>query len=745
MIKDFIPRLYQQTILATCASKNTLVVLPTGMGKTNIALMLAAHRLNLYPVSKILVLAPTKPLVEQIMNVFKRHLELDEKKTVMFTGFVKPEKRVMMWGNAQIIASTPQGLENDVLNSKIKLDDVSLLVFDEAHRAVGDYSYVWLAKKYLDAANFPRILALTASPGSDIEKINEVITNLFIEDVEIRTSEDPDVMPYIKPIDIKWVEVELPDELKDIQKYLKDSYASKLEEISQYNYLEGAQATFESKTDILKLQGILQAEIAQGNRDFGVMKCLSLTAEAMKVQHALELLETQGISTLMIYLENIYKESATTKTKAVLNLVKDINFKSAFIKTRQLSELSIEHPKLAKLVEILKKRIEAAADYKAIVFTQYRDSGQKIVDEINKINKINAKLFVGQAKRKVNGLSQKRQLEMLDGFRKAEFNILVSSSVGEEGLDVPEVDEVLFYEPIPSAIRHIQRRGRTGRQKKGFVTILITKNTRDEGYRWSAFHKEKRMYRLLKDMKGKLRFGAVSSDAGAGNMALSDFSNKENKKENKIVIYADFREKGSGAMKELLANNVDLKLERLGIGDYVLSKNVAVECKIQEDFIDSLIDGRLFKQLKELKAAYLKPMLVVEGDRDLFSIRNIHPSSIRGMLAAIAVSFNIPVIYTKNFRDTAAMILSIAKREQEEYGAIFALHGAKPSSFREQQEYIISSLPGIGPALAKPLLEKFKTIKNIITAEEKELKEVDLIGDKKAKMIKEIIEKEYDA
>ena len=180
MIKNFEPRLYQQTIFATCAEKNTLVVLPTGMGKTNIFLMLASLRLKQYPNSKILFIGPTRPLIDQYKEVFKKHFEIDESKLVVFTGFVKPEKRAELWKDAKIIFSTPQGLENDIISRRINLEEVSLLGFDEAHKAVKNYSYVWIAKQYNKLARFPRIIALTASPGSDVEHISEVCKNLFI-------------------------------------------------------------------------------------------------------------------------------------------------------------------------------------------------------------------------------------------------------------------------------------------------------------------------------------------------------------------------------------------------------------------------------------------------------------------------------------------------------------------------------------------------------------------------------------
>jgi Fanconi anemia group M protein len=147
MIKDFVPRLYQETIFSTTVSKNTLVVLPTGMGKTAIAMMLASFRLKQFPNSKILILSPTRPLINQHMTTFQKFMNIDETHFAVFSGEVTPEKRAEMWKEKQIIFSTPQGLENDIISSRIKLEDVSLLVFDEAHRAVGDYSYVFVAKQ----------------------------------------------------------------------------------------------------------------------------------------------------------------------------------------------------------------------------------------------------------------------------------------------------------------------------------------------------------------------------------------------------------------------------------------------------------------------------------------------------------------------------------------------------------------------------------------------------------------------
>jgi len=709
-----------------------LVVLPTGMGKTNIFLMLAAHRLNQYPNSKILLIGPTRPLIDQYYKVFEKHFEINNENMAIFTGLVKPEKRAELWKKSKIIFSTPQGLENDIIGNKIKLDEVSLLGVDEAHRAVGDYSYVFIAKQYEKKARYPRIIGLTASPGSELEKINEVLQNLYIEDIEVRTDNSPDVKEYIQELKINWIKVELPENFKTIQKFLDNSYKSKLHEIKKHGYISSIQLYGKSKKDLLGLQAKLQGEIASGNRDFSILKSVSLAAEAMKVQHAIELIETQGIDPLIKYLEGIDNQSRTSKVKAVQNLVRDINFRSALIKTRSLYEKGIEHPKLEELKKIISKKI-GSPGYKLIVFTQYRDSGVKIVDELNSMGDVNAVLFVGQAKKNGTGLSQKNQIEILEKFKNNEYNVLVSSSVGEEGLDIPQVDSVIFYEPIPSAIRHIQRRGRTARMEKGEVMILMTKNTRDEAYRWTAHHKEKRMYRTLENLKKNMIMKKVNTD-------LSKYIEKAVD----IKISADYREKGSGVIKELIDLGVNIDLKQLEVADYICSSRCGIEFKTAPDFVDSLIDRRLLQQVRELKQNFEKPLIIIEGTQDIFSIRNVHPNAIRGLIATIAVSFGVPMLHTKNHKETASLILAIAKREQDEYGKEFSPHRVKkPLTIKEQQEYLISALPGVGPSLARPLLSKFGSVKNIINSTEDELKDVELIGDKKAKKIRDVVDESY--
>jgi ERCC4-related helicase len=745
-LKGFQPRLYQETIFSTASTKNTLIVLPTGLGKTAIALMLAVQRLNSFPNSKIVMLSPTKPLAEQHLKSFKRFITLPEEQMAVFTGLMSPEKRQALWKKVRFVSSTPQGLENDAISNKIDISEVSLLIFDEAHRAVGDYSYAFIAGAYEKRAKFPRILALTASPGSTAEKIKEVCKNLSIEAVEIRSESDPDVKPYVQNIDIEWVNVELTPEFLQVVKYLKDCFNSKIDDLNRLGYLGKIPASIGRK-DLIMLQGNLHSKLAAGEKDYEAMQCISVIAQAMKVQHALELIETQGIQQLREYFEKLQEDSESTKVKAVKNLVADANFKSAIAKTRIIIEKGLDHPKVAKLNEIILSEVSKKKTIKIIIFTQYRDSATRIIEELSKIPEVTPNMFVGQAKRKNTGMNQKEQKAMLEKFSNGDFNTLVATSIGEEGLDIPQVDIVVFYEPVPSAIRTIQRRGRTGRQEAGRVIMLVTKNTRDEIYRWSAFYKEKRMKSTLSDLKTSLSLSGYlaasrkeENEKRDENARLSEF----NPEGQAIKMIVDCREKGSLLLRELSNQGVYIVLENLDTADYVLSSRVAAEIKRVPDFVDSIIDGRLLSQLKSLKESYERPIIIIEGEEDIYSARKIHPNAIRGMLATIAVSYGIPILPAKTFRESAALLSVIARREQINEGRDFQMHSEKHRETEDgQQEYVVSSLPGIGADLARELLCEFGTVGKVFSATEEELKKVNLIGDKKARAVRKIIEEEY--
>ncbi|MBS3162980.1 DEAD/DEAH box helicase [Candidatus Woesearchaeota archaeon] len=724
-IKGFTPRLYQQTILNSTMKNNTLVCLPTGRGKTKIALLAAVHRLNNFPKSKIIFLTPTKPLAAQIAEEFKVNSTIE--RVDVFTGETKPEERERIFKEADVIVSTPQGMSNDIINGKIDLRNVSMIVFDECHRAAGEYDYVWIAKQYQRLSLYPRIIGLSASPGSDLDKITEVCQNLFIEDIEVRNDNDPDLKPYVQETKVDYVEIELPKDFKEARDFLQKGLKQKLHLLKELNATDTV--NIETKTQLLMAQKEIQKRLSTGERDLALWQSISIIAESMKLQYCIELLETQGIGATYEYMKKLNKEAETTKVKATKNLVIDENFKAAYYKVTNLFEAKEEHPKIGKLIEIVTKEIGRCE--KILIFNNYRDSAAKLKLELDKIPGVKCELFVGQTKKNGTGLTQKKQIQLLEDYKAGKFNVIIGTSVGEEGIDIPAVDLIVFYEPVPSAIRTVQRRGRTGRQEKGRVLVLVTKGTRDEAYRWTAFHKEKRMHTILKDLKNKLMLTKPQE------VTLSSFDSK-------IKIYADSREKASGVMKYLVENNIDVKMQNLDVGDFQLSDNVIVERKEVKDFVDSIIDKRLLDQVKDMKLNFEKPLIIIEGNDDIYSVRNIHANAIRGMLAWITIDMKIPVVHTRDSRDTAEMLITIAKREQGDSLGNFSIRGEKkPLSDKELKEFIIAGLPGVGTQLARNLLEEFRTVKNVVNASNEELQKVEKIGKKKAEDIRKILDEKY--
>ena len=452
-----IPRLYQQELFYRAKDKNSLVILPTGAGKTLIGFLLAKYRMNK---GKILFLSPTKPLCVQHMNSFGGG--------IVITGEIKPDERKKLYDENKIIFATPQTIENDIISNRIDLEKFSLIIFDEAHRAVGNYSYVFIARQYRKNKN-GLILALTASPGDSEEKIKEICNNLFIS--QILYKNEKELADYLKMKEIKKIYVELPNEIKVIIKILRRGLNRRLKEINMKDA---------KKRDLLKLRKELISK-----RD---LISLSKIAEIIKLMYAIELLETEGIEPLKNFFRKIIKES--NKIKANKRLLNDLEFREAMRKT---FSIKFEHPKYEKLKEIVEKN-----KGKKIIFVQYRNTAERVINFIKNVSK--PVMFVGQK----NGMTQKKQVEILDDFKKGKYDTLVCTSIGEEGLHIDRADLGIFFEPVPSGLRMIQRKGRIGRTNFGEIYILITKGTIDEKYYWIAKYKERKMKENIKEVSSQL-------------------------------------------------------------------------------------------------------------------------------------------------------------------------------------------------------------------------------------------------
>ncbi|MEA3329879.1 MAG: DEAD/DEAH box helicase family protein [Nanoarchaeota archaeon] len=503
---NIIPRDYQENIFEKIKDKNSLVVLPTGIGKTLIALMLTIYRMEKYPLQKIVFLAPTRPLAEQHFEYFKKHLPDLFAQMDLFTGKIVSENRKKIWNHAEIIFSTPQCIANDLEKNMYNLSEVSLLIEDEVHRCVKNYAYTFVAKKYRAQAEFPQLLGLTASPGSDKKSIKTICENLAINHVEIRTRESPDVVPYIQELEIQTIKVPFPKKFDEIRILLKQIYQKNTDYLKIKNLIQGPANKITLLQCQTRLFNILKSNSKNPSLFLGISRC----AQALKISHALDLLETQTLYSLNCYFEKLQEQARQDQSKAVKNIIASAEFTQSLNLLNELLSKKLEHPKLLELKSIIKDKISENKKARIIVFAQFRDSVNCISKELNKIKNVKSEVFIGQAKKAGSGLSQKEQMQIIRNFSSGKFNILIATSIGEEGLDIPEVNAVIFYEPVPSAIRKIQRAGRTARLMSGELIMLITKDTKDEGTYWSAHHKEKKMHNAIKDINQDLKSGKLN-------------------------------------------------------------------------------------------------------------------------------------------------------------------------------------------------------------------------------------------
>ncbi len=732
-------RLFQLDLAANALKASSLIVVPTGLGKTVIALLVLLARLDL---GKVLFLAPTKPLVEQHASFLRRVLR-DESMVFLLTGESPPSTRAESWKNARIVVSTPQVIENDLLSRRIDLEDVSLVIFDEAHRGVGNYAYVYIAGRYAREAERPLVLGITASPGSQPERIAEICTNLGIENIQTKSEGDPDVAPFVHQREIEWVRLTVPEELLKIKTAIEEVLKSRIDDLNLLGVSQVRIDSKASKKELLALQAALVSS-AKRQANHATFKGISVMAEILKLQHAVELAETQGTSALLRYFQRLEGEALSKSgSKASRRIMQDPKFRQAMA---ALQQMTVEHPKPAAVKKILQDQIEAKPDSRIMVFTNYRDTASALLKMLKGDPLIRAVRFVGQSSREDDeGLSQKKQAEILQRFRSGDFNVLIATSVGEEGIDIPSTDLVLFYEPVPSEIRSIQRKGRTGRARAGRVVVLIAKGTRDEAYYWISDRKEKTMQRQMRGLSANA-FESRTREPSLRQMQINEVSNSfENPAKEKVEglgsILVDPREREMGKLLE--ARGLSITLKNLDVGDYVISDRVAVERKTAQDFVASVIDPErnLFRQISDLSRAYDRPVLILEG-RDLYS-RAVSPNSIRGALAAVAVDWGLPIIPTDDQEETASIIAMLSAREHRE-GREPKVHGHKTArTLAEQQEYLISAIPSVGPAVARNLLKHFGSIERIMTASEAELQQVEKVGPKIAERIRELVGGEY--
>ena len=484
-------RAYQLESLKTALGGSTLMVMPTGFGKTAVQWMMMAEHLR-RGAKKILLIAPTTGLVDQQWRMAKERLAVDESTLVKYTGDTSPAKREELWASATIVFATAQVIDNDVVSEKISLDDVALLIVDEAHHAVGNHAFAKVGRHYRRQAKHPRVLAATASPGTKEEQIRAVAKELNIGFLNYTRKSDPLLTPYAVELDVNLHYLDLPEQLQHIINPVQAYYTKEVESLQRLGFLAPVQ--YVSSKHLEKAQ--LRASRAIQHRDVRAYDAARKIADLRRLLMVLNLIQTQGMGSTKLFLDRAEEEqSGERKTSRFINTPIIRNLRDS------LKDCEEFHPKHEAMKDLVDSAFQTNPEGKVILFTEFRDTVDLLAEKFDTHETVRPGRFIGQSSRgSSKGMSTKEQLAQLEKFRQGEINLLIATSVGEEGLDVPAADMVILYEPVPSAIRLIQRRGRTARQRDGSVHVLIAKETKDVYVQNASELQEERMNAILTKM-----------------------------------------------------------------------------------------------------------------------------------------------------------------------------------------------------------------------------------------------------
>lgn len=761
-------REYQVYLANASLTQSTLVVLPTGTGKTAVSMLVSAERLLEQNGGTCLMLAPTKPLVEQHAQNYREKLDIAESQICVLTGETPPEERGQIWDEGRsVVIATPQVIENDVLADRISLRDVIHLTIDECHNATGNYPYVYLANKYASVSESPLVTGLSASPGDTKSDVLQICENIGVAGIEVMTEDDPRLAPYVYETEIDERFIDIDEDILSIRDSLQDVYKQRLKNLKQADYID----TAAKSTSIGKLQrsrGRIQSAMNSGESE--AYQAMSFWAEAMKLGRAIELIETQGVEALCQYISRLEADfNDEDASKALKRMLTDHTVQRAVENARSYEQ---RHDKLDALRAELVQSVKLNAG-QVLVFTQSRDTVETITELLSE--DFSVARLVGQTdKTNSDGMSQDEQIQTLDEFGNGQYDVLVSTQVGEEGLDIPSVDLVLFYEPVPKGISAIQRRGRTGRTQQGRVVILIGRKTRDMGYYYKAKNQEEQLDEDMDDLEqiNDLRqsINDELSDADRQTTLGDDFDTSSPEPElpdsadtaatddteetpdidessETPTIVVDHRETNSAVPRELsMADDIEIDIaENLEVGDYIVSNNCAVERKSVEDFHSTITGDRsLFEQIAAMATSYDTAVLLIEGEQERLYGGNIHENAIRGALASAVSDFGVTIMYSTDQNGTAQTLRMLAQKEQDQSETTVNPHGRKRTqTLADQQEYIVSSIDTVGPETARSLLTELDTVKNVFTASHDQLTEIDGIGGKTAETISSVSTTEF--
>ncbi|XP_077394002.1 Fanconi anemia group M protein [Festucalex cinctus] len=515
-------REYQLNISNAALFQNTLVCLPTGLGKTFIAAVVMYNFYRWYPAGKIVFMAPTKPLVAQQIEACYKVMGIPQGHMAELTGSTAAHRRQEVWRSKRVFFLTPQVMMNDLSRDTCPALQVKCLVIDEAHKALGNHAYCQVIRQLSSQTLQFRVLALSATPGGDTKSVQSVISNLLISHIELRSEESPDILAHSHQRSVEKMVVPLGEALAAQQaRYLQvlEKFMSRLvhnrvmahkdlQSLSKYQLILARDQFRKNPPSHIKgsQQGMLEGDFAL---------CISL-------YHGYELLMQMGLRSLFSYVQGIM-DGSREMSRARNELQRTPTFKdlyhemeAKFGKLPGSEEPFIYgHPKLQKLEDVVLQHfrllVERASDNngsgaqevstRVMIFSSFRDSVQEIAAMLNRhAPLIRVMTFMGQASagKGVKGFTQREQLEVVSRFRQGGFNTLVSTCVGEEGLDIGEVDLIVCFDAQKNPIRLVQRMGRTGRKRQGRIVVILAEGREERTYNQSQSNKRS----LLKSIAG---------------------------------------------------------------------------------------------------------------------------------------------------------------------------------------------------------------------------------------------------
>ncbi|XP_010256473.1 PREDICTED: uncharacterized protein LOC104596846 isoform X2 [Nelumbo nucifera] len=472
---------YQLSITKTSLFSNTLVALPTGLGKTLIAAVVMYNYFRWFPEGKIVFTAPSRPLVLQQIEACHNIVGIPQEWTIDMTGLMSPSRRSCFWKTKRVFFVTPQVLEKDIQSGTCLVKHLVCLVIDEAHRALGNYSYCVAVRELLSVPVQLRILALTATPGSKQQTIQNVIDNLHISTLEYRNESDHDVSPYVHNRKLELIEVAMGKDTIEINNLLLEAIQPFVTRLCAVGVLHNRDFQTLSPCELLNSRdkfrqapppALPHTKYGEVEGYFGVL---------ITLYHIRKLLSSHGIRPAYEMLGEKLQQG---------NFARLLGRNEVIWKAKMLMEQSLSHgapnPKLLKMIEILIDHFKSNSpkSSRVIIFSNFRGSVRDIMESLSKIGEsVKATEFIGQSSGKaLKGQTQKVQQAVLQKFRNGGYNVIVATSIGEEGLDIMEVDLVICFDANISPLRMIQRMGRTGRKHDGRVVVLACEGSELKGY-----------------------------------------------------------------------------------------------------------------------------------------------------------------------------------------------------------------------------------------------------------------------